>query len=120
MTLGELKKHIMDLPEGSKLDCKLSYPFSWGGSYDEVAFRLDWEDCTREDVLENIVAALTNTFEGYGGGNYTYDEHTSVNFEDDTSSDTDGDYVREQIESIEGSGGYQTEEQKLISLIYNQ
>jgi hypothetical protein len=120
MRLGELKNHIMSLPEGSKLEYRLSYPFSWRGSYDEVAFRIEWVHCTREDVLENIIAALTRTFEGYKGGEYIYNEHTTVNFEEDISTYTDGNYVRVCIAQIEGGERYQSEEQRFINLIYKQ
>lgn len=62
--------------------------FSWRGYYNEVAF-VPSRKGTREESLELINRALTETFEGYKGGEYTFDNYTTVHFEPYQSSCTD-------------------------------
>lgn len=54
--------------------------FSWRGIYDEVAFTPS-KTGTKEESLKLINNALTETFDGYKGGEYTYKESTDVHFE---------------------------------------
>ena len=62
--------------------------FSWRGIYDEVAFTPS-DKGSKEESLLLINMALTETFRGYKGGNYTYNLYTSVHFEDDESDNND-------------------------------
>ena len=58
--------------------------FSWRGNYGEVAFEPS-KTGTREESLALIERALTETFTGYKGGEYDYNEWTDVHFEFDYS-----------------------------------
>ena len=54
--------------------------FSWRGCYDEVAFTPS-KIGSKEDSLRQIDRALTETFDGWKGGEYTYEEYTDAHFE---------------------------------------
>lgn len=54
--------------------------FSWRGCYYEVAFTPS-KNGSKEDSLRQIDRALTETFDGWKGGEYTYDEYTNAHFE---------------------------------------
>lgn len=54
--------------------------FSWRGVYDEVAF-VPSKDGSKEESLKQIDRALTETFYGWKGGEYTYEEYTDAHFE---------------------------------------
>lgn len=118
MTLGELKKHIESLPDNSKFDYTLCGPFSWRGSYNEVAFAIAQEPSNKEEILETINEAYSCTFRGYKGGEFKYNDWTEVHFEEDYSSYTDGEYCRILIEEIEKRKQYVDNETKLVNLIF--
>lgn len=96
MTLGDLKQYFQNLPEKEYRFC-LSEPFSWRGSYDEVAFSIIEVISSKQDILDNIEKAFTGTFYGYKGGEYTYKDYTPVHFEEDYSSYTDGGYISQLL-----------------------
>lgn len=54
--------------------------FSWRGIYSEVAFTPS-KTGSKEESLEMIEMALTEEFEGWKGGVFTYDLYTRVHFE---------------------------------------
>ncbi len=118
MKLKEFKEYITDLPEGSKFSCGISKPFSWRGSYDEVAFAFDEKSSTREQILENISLAYTETFEGYKGGSYTYNDYTKVNFEETTAHYSDGGYCALIIAKLTNSEPYLSQEERLVKLAF--
>lgn len=118
MTLGEFKKHIESFRNGTVFDYGISEPFSWRGIYSEVAFCISSQKTTKEDILERINNALTETFEGYKGGDYRYNEHTDIHFESEISSYTDGGYCSQWIERITEESEYYTQEQKLVNLMF--
>ena len=68
MELKDFKQHISNFPKGTVFNYGISKPFSWRGSYDEVAFSLVESQMTREEILSNIELAYTETFNGYKGG----------------------------------------------------
>ena len=118
MTLGELKQLIESKPERAEFNYTLSRPFSWRGSYAEVAFAIEEIGSTRQQLLIMIEEAFTNEFTGYKGGEYTYNEHTEVNFEEDTSSWSDGEYITDLIEKIEDKK-YEDPDIKLLNLVFS-
>jgi hypothetical protein len=65
MKLIEFKKHIESFPIGKIFNIGISKPFSWRGSYDRVTFSVIEKDMTREEILENIELAYSETFRGY-------------------------------------------------------
>ena len=118
MKLKEFKQQIKQAETGKTFDYGISEPFSWRGSYDEVAFELLEQPMTREEILANIEKAYTEEFRGYKGGNYTYNDYTDVNFEYDTSSYSNGIYCANWIARIEGDGPYESQEMRLVKLAF--
>lgn len=119
MELKEFKQHIESFPKGTKFSYGISKPFSWRGSYDEVAFSIIENKMSREDILKNIELAYTETFYGYKGGTYKYEDYTTVNFEEEGSRNySDGKYVAEMIAKIENSEEYRSQEERLVKLAF--
>lgn len=118
MYLGELRKHIKSLPKGTKFKYSLSEPFSWRGSYCEVAFSVEEVESTREELLKKIRAAFTKKFYGYKGGEYRFDEFTTINFESEKRSWSDGEYTEKCISDVMGVEEVKTPEARLINLLF--
>lgn len=119
MKLKDFKQHIESFPNGTKFDFGISLPFSWRGIYSEVAFKMLEQSMTKEEILENIELAYTETFNGYKGGEYRYNDHTDIHFETDRSSYTDGGYVSRWIAKIEEKEEYQSQEDRLVKLAFS-
>ncbi len=102
MTIGELKKHFHKFDDGHIFTFALSDPFSWRGIYAEVAFDIEAKPSTKKDNLSKIESALNDTFVGYKGGEFKYDEETPVNFEEGRSRYTDGRYADALLLEIRG------------------
>ena len=118
MELKEFKDYINSFPEGTTFEFGISEPFSWRGYYAEVAFEILDVAMTREKVLEHIELAYTETFRGYKFGNYTYNDHTDIHFEEDGGSWSDGDYVSRWIANIEGKEPNRTQEERFVRLAF--
>lgn len=118
MTLKELKNHIESLPKGTVFNYSLSHPFSWRGSYDEVAFAITEESSTREHALSQIDIAYTQEFTGYKGGEFRYKDYTEVHFEEDTSEYTGGGYTEQWIQKILGNDEVASPDVRLTKLIF--
>lgn len=118
MTLGELKQYIESFPDGTKFDYSLSEPFSWRGVYSEVAFTINENESTREELLEKINRALTQTFFGWKGGDFTYSEHTNVNFEESHRSWSDGEYTENWISKLMNVKAEKSPEHRLLKLLF--
>lgn len=118
MNLGELKQHFEGFDDDHVFDYSLSEPFSWRGSYAEVAFSIKEEPSTKEDMLKNIELATTNQFYGYKGGEYRYNEHTPINFERGYSSWSDEGYVKDIISDIKDELPYKSIQQEFITLAF--
>lgn len=119
MELKQLEDHIKSFNKGHIFSFGLSKPFSWRGSYDEVAFSLIKADATREEILENIRIAYTHTFYGYKGGEYKYGDYTPVNFEEEGSRNySDGEYTSRMIAEIEGNKAFISQEERLVNLAF--
>lgn len=119
MNLIDLKNHVSGFPEGTMFKYSLSEPFSWRGSYNEVAFDIIEKESSREAVLAMINLAYNKIFYGYKGGQYSYSDHTPVNFETNYGSWTDGGYAEEWIAKIEGTEIYNGPEDRLTKLLFN-
>lgn len=100
MILKEFKDYISQIPENTEFEYGVSEPFSWRGSYDEVAFNIVKQPMSREAILINIELAYSGTFYGYKGGEYEYNDYTPVSFEEDRSCYTDGMYCSKWIEKL--------------------
>lgn len=118
MTLGKLKTHFEQMESGKVLNYKLSDPFSWRGIYAECAFEILKNQSTREENLEQIEKAFTQSFHGYKGGDYRYSSYTEIHFENDYGSYTDGGYSKNLIEEIKEEKEYVSVEEELVNLIF--
>ena len=117
MTLKEFRDHIDQLEDGTIFTHGISLPFSWRGNYEEVAFEVLDTMSQKEDMLKAIAQAYTETFYGYKGGEFTFEDDTPVHFESDPSSYTDGGYVERWIEHF-AEGEEVTKEKQLASLMF--
>ena len=120
MKLKYFKNHIESFLEGTEFNYSISVPFSWRGSYDGVAFTMKENSSTREDILSNIELAYTETFRGYKGGYGTYNDDTSVHFEDGKEYYSAGVCCAEMIADIERMENYNSEEERLINLAFKK
>jgi len=77
MTLGKLIEWLQQQDPELVVKDGFSTPHSDRGSYDELAFTPE-SKAKIEDMLRHAKSALGNTFEGWKGGWFTMDEHTSV------------------------------------------
>jgi hypothetical protein len=120
MILKDFKQHISNFPKGTEFNYGISEPFSWRGSYDEVAFSIVESPMTREEILANIEIAYTKTFHGYKGGEYEYGEYTSVNFEEKGNRNySDGGYTARMIDKIQNRERYVSQEERLVKLAFS-
>lgn len=119
MLLKDFKDYIENLDPNKKFNYGISEPFSWRGSYSEVAFEILGQPMTREEILNNIQKAYTEEFYGYKGGEYTYNDYTEVHFESDSGSYTDGGYCANWISKIEGGEIFQSQEMRLTKLAFS-
>lgn len=118
MELGNFKKYIESFEDNYVFEYTLGEPFSWRGSYCEVAFSIENESSTKEDILEKILKAYNNTFRGYKGGEYKYNDSTDIHFDYDYSSYSGEGYAQRFIEDITGKEEPLTIEEKLIRLAF--
>lgn len=93
MTLQELKEFFESIDPNKTLHYRLSEPFSWRGDYSEVCFSFESLPSRAIDSLKMIDKALEGEFEGWKGGSYSYDLHTTVNFEKQHRDWTNGGYI---------------------------
>jgi hypothetical protein len=118
MTLQEFKQTIEALPADAEFNYSISEPFSWRGSYDEVAFAIEYESSTRNQILDRIEQAYSGVFGGYKGGQYSYCDYTEVHFEENYGRYTDGEYTENWISRLTGSEPVKSAEQRLVNLIF--
>lgn len=120
MELKNFKQHISSFPNGTQFNFGITKPFSWRGSYDEVAFSIVESQMSKENVLANIELAYTETFYGYKGGEYKYQDYTTVNFEEEGRHNYSGGiYVAQMIAKIEEKEEYQSQEDRLVKLAFS-
>ena len=118
MNLGQFRELIKSAERGKMFEYGISDPFSWRGSYDQVAFAI--KDCqmSREEILSKIDSARIETFTGWKGGEYRYCDTTPVNFEESVSDYSSGTYCREAIALIKGDEFEVSQEMELAKLAF--
>ena len=114
MTLLEFKQYIQKKKNGSIFPVGISEPFSWRGSYNEVAFSIVDQETTKEDILTKIEKAYNEIFIGYKGGNYRYDDYTKIHFEENPSDYTAGTYVKNELSKLLNKPIYLTLEEQFV------
>lgn len=120
MNLKQLKDYIESFPDGTKFSYSLSNPFSWRGSYGDVAFDFLDAPSTKEGLLEKIQLAYTEEFTGYKGGEYRYGDHTDIHFEEDSSRYTDGEYCAGWIAKLTSDDPIYVQEERLVRLAFKK
>lgn len=91
MTIYELIKKIQSL--GDTMDFCIEDVFSWRGVYAEPACSISSRKTTKKHNLQMLKRLMKETFDGYKGGEYTYDKNSEIHFEEEWSSFTDGKYL---------------------------
>ena len=119
MKLGQLKEMFSRLDPNTELQYGISEPFSWRGSYDEVAFSFE-PLVNVKTCLERIDMAMSQTFYGYKGGEYKYYADTPVNFEPTISFWSDGEYCENMISVLLDQPEQNDREKYVISLLINE
>jgi len=119
MNLIDFKKHIESFDNGTEFKYGISKPFSWRGSYDEVAFSITEEPMTKEAILRNIEKAYTELFCGYKGGEYRYSDYTTVNFEEGSRNYSGGGYCSEMIAKLNHIMPFKSQEERLVKLAFS-
>lgn len=76
LTLGELIRELEKVDLDYFLPLAFHEPHSYRGYYAEVAFELNQEGATVGEILSACKKAKEKFFEGYKGGEYTYDDNT--------------------------------------------
>jgi len=94
MNLGQLIDALKAVPDKSRTVPKgFKNPHSWRGIYAELAFE-PADNVTIEAMLKDAESAIGPTFQGWKGGDYTYDRETPVHISKEGESyDYLGDYV---------------------------
>lgn len=77
MTILELKQYFQNTKEPKFF---LNDFFSWGGNYSEIAF-MPTLNGTKEESLSILEDATRVTCGGLNGGQYNYNDYTTVHFE---------------------------------------
>ena len=113
-----MKTYFRNFKDETKFEYGISEPFSWRGSYDEVAFEILREEMSKEDIIRRIELAYSETFVGYKGGEYTFNDYTPVNFETDTGSYTDGGYTADMIAELEEKEPVYDNDYRLVELAF--
>ena len=75
MTLGEIIKKLKEYDPETQLNLGFCDPHSYRGNYSELAFE-PCKDTTIGDILRCCDHAKNEIFEGYKGGEYTFDDYT--------------------------------------------
>lgn len=116
MTLGELKDFFESLPEHTEFYFDIPDFFSWRGSYDECAFDIKPGQSSREKILERIEQAFENTHYGWKGGEFYFDEDTSIHLEEHYGIYSDTEYLKAQCRTFDVQGDFTM--QNLIETVF--
>lgn len=95
VTLGELEAFLKKLPTSMNVTNGFTNPHSYRGNYEEVAFAPAFNVCVGE-MLSCVEKALTQSFRGYKGGYFSYDEKTLCHVQNEGSSYPGEDYLTEE------------------------
>lgn len=120
MNLKQFRQHIEKSDYGQIFGYGISEPFSWRGSYDEVAFSILEKPMKREAILAEIMKAYGNLFHGYKGGVYYYNNNTLVNFETSEDEWSNGDCCKNHLFDAVGDCEFHSNdaEMELVELLF--
>lgn len=77
MKLGQYIKILEDLDQNKTVSMGLGNPHCWRGSYDEVSFE-PVGPVKVSIMLSDAKSALDGVYQGWKGGEFTFDENTKV------------------------------------------
>ena len=96
MTLGNLYDRILSYPECNMNFC-IEDVFSWRGSYDEPCCSLSTRNASKKHNLDMLSKLLTESFDGWKDGSYTYTMNDIIHFEAGEGSYSNKYYIKEFI-----------------------
>ena len=96
MTLGDLYDRILSYPEDTMNFC-IEDVFSWRGSYCEPCCSLSIRNVSKDHNLDMLTKLLTESFNGYKGGSYTYIVDDTIHFEAGIESYSSDYYIKDFI-----------------------
>lgn len=91
MEIYELREKINSL--GNRMDFCIEDVFSWRGVYAEPACCISSCNTTKERNLEMLDRLTSEVFHGWKGGDFRYDEYSTIHFECERSSWSDGKFL---------------------------
>ncbi len=92
ITIRELRNRIITWPNDT-MNFRIVDVFAWRGYYAEPACYINSDEATKEHNLTMLDALTSDTFIGWKGGEYTYDDSDRLHFETDYGSYTDGRFI---------------------------
>ena len=93
MTLKELYDKIESYPSDTMNFC-IEDVFAWRGSYVEPCCSLSVKKTNKQDNLDKLNDLVKFEFSGWKGGYFEYDWDSTINFESDYGTYTDGGYLK--------------------------
>ena len=92
MTVKELQEKIKSWPDATMPFC-IEDVFSWRGVYAEPACCISTRDVSKEDNLSMLNMLTSDTFTGWKGGEYSYNDYNDIHFESSRGSWSDGKFI---------------------------
>ena len=92
MTIKEFADKINAWPY-DEMDFCITDVFSWRGVYAEPCCSLSTQRTTKQENLDMLNRLVTDTFYGYKGGEFKYDDWQDINFEECYRAWSDGKYL---------------------------
>ena len=92
MTIKELYDNIKSYPNDT-MDFCIENVFTWRGFYQDAACEISTRNVSKQYNLKQLEKLTSETFSGWKGGEFSYDEYTTINFESDYGSYTNGNYI---------------------------
>lgn len=92
ITIRELRNKIQSWPDDT-MNFRIEDVFAWRGFYVQPACHITCNVATKEHNLSMLASLTTDTFFGWKGGEYEYDDLDELNFETDYGSYTDGQFI---------------------------
>jgi len=80
MTLGKLEKLLNAVDADATVLYGFTHAHSWRGIYAEAAFEPAM-NVSIKSMRDEVERALTETFQGWKGGDFTYDEWTEAHLD---------------------------------------
>lgn len=104
MTIKDMENIIESYPEDT-MPFKIEDEWSWRGIYDQACIGISIEETSKQDNLKELSNLLKYPFDGWKGGEFSYEESTLIHFENSwgeaTTFDEDSCYFVQFIKNNE-------------------